>query len=181
MILGMSFLRNTYTLLDYGDWVKSNKDRGDPYVQLLSVTDAAQAKSDFVQVRLGGVDTTSDDKWQLLPPEQMQHSPISDEEKKKKYQEMVLSRWPYIFVGCLLLVLLIIGFITWKCCKRRRARKAAEKAAQDDFGGKKGEGLYVPLQNTGGASSDHLPPFPSSPTWNADPEAGYKRSFESRQ
>jgi hypothetical protein len=180
MILGMSFLRNTYTLLDFGDWVKGQKGRGDPYVQMLSVTDSKEAKSDFIKVRLNGVDTTSDEKWQLLPPEQMQHSPISDEEKKKKYQEMVLSRWPYIFVGCLAFVLIIVGFIIWKCCKRRRARKAAEEAAKNEFGGKRGERLYVPLQNQG-ASSDHLPSFPPSPTWNANPEAGYKRSSESRR
>ncbi|PFH53414.1 hypothetical protein AMATHDRAFT_73587 [Amanita thiersii Skay4041] len=120
MILGMNFLRNTYTLLDFGDWIDTESDaRATPYIQLLSVTDAEQARKDFIQVRLGGVDTTGDARWSLLPVSQMQHSPVSEEEKKKKYQEMILSRWPYIFVGCFVFVLLLTGFLIWKCCCRR--------------------------------------------------------------
>lgn len=165
MILGMSFLRNTYTLLDFGDWVEGSKvKRADPFARMLSVTDKDQAHKDFVQARLGGVDTTSDAKWQLLPSEQMQHSPISDEEKKKKYQEMVLSRWPYIFAGCLVFVLFIIGFVTWKCCKRRRERRAQAKV----LGGHKAE-VYVQLEPP---SKAYIP---------NNLESGYKRSFDSRR
>jgi hypothetical protein len=64
----------------------------------------------------------------------MQHSPISDEEKKKKYQEMILSRWPYIFAGCFVFVLLVIGCCIWRCCKRRRARLAKKANHGDKFG-----------------------------------------------
>ncbi|EEB87452.1 hypothetical protein MPER_15191, partial [Moniliophthora perniciosa FA553] len=114
MIMGMNFLRNTYTLMDFGNWVEgASTDRNDPYIQLLSVTDVNQAHADFVSLRLGGTDTTADAKWNLLPADQMQHSPVSDEEKKKKYQEMVLSRWPYILMGCLLFVILVIGCVIW--------------------------------------------------------------------
>ena len=42
---------------------------------------------------------------------------------------MILSRWPYIFVGCLAFVLIVAGLITWRCCVRRRKRKAAQSAA----------------------------------------------------
>lgn len=170
----MSFLRNTYTLLDFGDWVEGSKvKRGDPFAKLLSVTDLSQAHSDFVKVRLNGVDTTSDDKWKLLPAEQMQHSPISAEEKKKKYQELVLSRWPYIFAGCLVFVILIIGLIVWKCCKRRRARRAQDAALR----GKKGES-YVQLQPHGASSTQNLT---SPQSWNGNVEDGYKNSFDSRR
>lgn len=76
-------MRNTYTLFDYGDWVKeSSNDRQDPYIQLLSVTNTTQARQDFIKVRLNGVDTTNDASQQLLPADKGQHSPISEAEKK---------------------------------------------------------------------------------------------------
>ncbi|PBK97380.1 acid protease [Armillaria gallica] len=58
MILGMSFLRNVYAVFNYGDFVAGGNDttvREDPYVQLLSTTDPAEAHSDFVAVRLSGL------------------------------------------------------------------------------------------------------------------------------
>lgn len=150
MIMGMSFLRNTYTLLNYGDWVQGNQS--DPFIQFLSVTNLQAAHNDFVQTRLGGVDTTGDPKWALLPTSQMQHSPVSAEEKKKAYQEMILSRWPEIFVGCLVFVLLVAAFIIWRCCCRRRrmAKKAA--AARNEIKGPFGSEqqpntVYVPLEH----------------------------------
>ncbi len=77
-------MRNVYALFDYGDWVKdSSVDRGDPYIQLLSVTDASAAHADFVKVRLGGVDTTGDAAHQLLPADQGKKSPVPPGEKKK--------------------------------------------------------------------------------------------------
>ena len=42
---------------------------------------------------------------------------------------MILSRWPYIFVGCVAFVLIVAGLITWRCCVARRKRKAARSAA----------------------------------------------------
>ncbi|KZO96241.1 acid protease, partial [Calocera viscosa TUFC12733] len=54
MILGMAFLRNTYTLMNYGDFIDSNADaRLPPFVQLLSVTNPNQASIEFHDVRGG--------------------------------------------------------------------------------------------------------------------------------
>ncbi|KAI0755225.1 aspartic peptidase A1 [Daedaleopsis nitida] len=129
MILGMAFMRNTYTLFDYGNFLKhTQNDRGDPFVQLLPLNNAADAHEDFVQVRMGGVDSSGDASHALLPADQMQHSPISAAEKKKQYQEMILSRWPYIFVGCLAFVLICIGLVIWRCCVRRRKQREAKSA-----------------------------------------------------
>lgn len=45
-----------------------------------------------------------------------------------RYEEEVLSRWPEIFVGCLAFVVIVIGIITWRCCVRRKRRRAAQQA-----------------------------------------------------
>ncbi|KAJ8518401.1 hypothetical protein ONZ45_g4523 [Pleurotus djamor] len=158
MILGMSFLRNVYSLLDYGNWVEHSKDEDDPYIQMLPLTNVAEAKASFIQIRLGGTDSTADPKWALLPVDQMQHSPVSEAEKKKKYQEAVLSQWPYILLGCLALVLLITGCCIWHCCCRKRKAKAAA-TVKNGFGGG-GEGklsTYHPLQDQGSSLSLHSP------------------------
>ncbi|KAJ7791230.1 acid protease [Mycena olivaceomarginata] len=143
MIMGMTFLRNAYTLMNFGDWVEDTSiDRGDPYIQLLPLTDAAAAHADFVNVRLGGVDTTGSAQYALLPADQQQHSPVSAEEKKKKYEEMILSRWPYILVGCLVGVGLIIGLIVWRCCCRRKSKQARNKGYFEQK-----SQTYLPLQH----------------------------------
>ena len=123
--------------MEFGKWVDSVDDQQDPYIQLLPLTTVAQAHKDFVETRLSGTDTTGDPQFTLLPPDQLQHSPVSDEEKKKKYQEMVLSRWPYILTGCLVGVILIIGFVVWKCCCKRKGKntKRNNKAESAMFGG----------------------------------------------
>jgi len=129
IILGMGFLRNTYTLLDYGDFIEgSSNDRGSPFVQLLPLTNVETAHNDFVQVRLNGQDTTGSPSQALLPASQCQHSPESEEEKKQHYEEMVLSRWPYILAGCLLFLIICIGLIVWRCCCRRCRKSKKAKA-----------------------------------------------------
>nr|GAT43188.1 predicted protein [Mycena chlorophos] len=59
IIFGMAFLRNVYTLVDFGDFIAGSKTKAEPYIQFLSITDPAQAHKDFVDARLGGVDTTT--------------------------------------------------------------------------------------------------------------------------
>ncbi|KAH9480602.1 Saccharopepsin [Psilocybe cubensis] len=60
MVLGMAFMRNVYSLFDYGDFIQNSTLLETAYVQLHSLTDPAEAHADFVSVRLGGVDTTGD-------------------------------------------------------------------------------------------------------------------------
>jgi len=136
LILGMNFLRNTYTLLDFGDFVdESSNDRTSPFMQLLPLTDVNTAHNDFVQARLHGQDTTGSPSKALLPASQCQHSPESAEEKKQHYEEMVISRWPYILAGCLLFLILAIGLIVWRCCCRRgrRAKKSVLPAQNTTY------------------------------------------------
>ncbi|KAJ7668193.1 aspartic peptidase domain-containing protein [Mycena rosella] len=58
MIFGMAFLRNVYTLINFGDFIADSKGKADPYIQFFSTTDPAEAHADFVQARLNGTDTT---------------------------------------------------------------------------------------------------------------------------
>ncbi|KAI0045957.1 hypothetical protein FA95DRAFT_1459550, partial [Auriscalpium vulgare] len=58
IILGMSFLRNAYILINYGDFADGTTSKLDPYIQLLPTTNISSAHIDFVNVRLNGTDTT---------------------------------------------------------------------------------------------------------------------------
>ncbi|KAJ7758112.1 aspartic peptidase A1 [Mycena maculata] len=150
MIMGMTFLRNAYALMDYGDWVDdSSIDQTDPYIQLLPLTNLATAHADFVNVRLAGVDTTNSSQYALLPASEQQHSPVTAAEKKAEYEEKVLSHWPEILVGCLVFVILIVGCLVWRCCCRRR-RPAGRK--NKGFFEQKSQ-TYLPLQVQGGGAS----------------------------
>jgi len=67
MILGMSFLRNVYALINFGDFVQGGTSKDNPFIQFLTTTQASEAHSDFVKVRLGGVDTTNPNSTQNPP------------------------------------------------------------------------------------------------------------------
>jgi hypothetical protein len=156
-------VRSAYTLLNFGDWITDSSSQGTAYIQMTSLVNIASARNDFVQTRLGGVDTISDSKWALLPADQMQHSPISADEKKKKYQEMILSRWPYILVGCLVFVVIVIGLIVWKCCCRRKKKQSdialGTGGKKGLFSGKKGRDSYVPLEAQNRSVADLNTPY----------------------
>ncbi|KAJ3483030.1 hypothetical protein NLI96_g6584 [Meripilus lineatus] len=180
IILGMAFMRNVYSLFDYGDWLENSKvKKGDPYIQLLSVTDKAAAHADFVKVRLGGVDTTGDAAHQLLPADQGKSSPVPAGEKKKlsltfrpfRYQEKVLSRWPYILLGCLIFVILMIILIVWKCCQARKRRIARKKAKAAKMGIETPAKPNLTVYNQVDASSStvHLKTMGSSYQYDDDP------------
>ncbi|KAH9948909.1 acid protease [Amylocystis lapponica] len=52
MIFGMSFLRNVYMLVDYGDFIEGTSSTASPYIQLLSTSnDSATMHADFIKVR----------------------------------------------------------------------------------------------------------------------------------
>ncbi|CAL1712375.1 unnamed protein product [Somion occarium] len=161
-------VRNVYALMEYGNWVKNSKnDRNDPYIQLLPLTDKQAAHDDFVKVRMGGIDNTGDSAHALLPADQMKHSPISSAEKKKHYEEKVLSRWPYIFVGCFAFVLIVIGLIIWRCCVARKRRNAKKASAMGiNTAGQHPQTSYANLNN------------PTSATPMKDMGSGQKYNFE---
>jgi len=59
IIFGMGFLRNVYTLINFGDFIAGSTSKAAPYIQFLSITNPSDAHTDFVNARLNGVDTTN--------------------------------------------------------------------------------------------------------------------------
>jgi len=159
MILGMSFLRNTYTLLNGGNSIDDSVDQVDPYVQLASIIDPVAAKQDFINIRLNGNSSAlSDPKYALLPSNESQHSPLLPGEKTKELEEEILSRLPYILLGAVILIALITGCCIWQCCCRGRqnrsccgcCRRKTKNLPSNDprvFAPGTGNVSYVPLEN----------------------------------
>jgi len=157
-ILGMGFLRNTYTLINFGDFVNGNPSKqGDPFFQMLSVTDPATAHQDFVTARLNGVDTTGDASHALLPANESQHSPDTDlhPTNTNNVQDFISKYWPYIAAGGGGLVLLIVGSILIQCCCSRRRRPAVAGVYQT--------GPYRQLDDPRSAPITDYPMVPQAP------------------
>ncbi|TDL23415.1 hypothetical protein BD410DRAFT_787244 [Rickenella mellea] len=128
MILGMAFLRNTYLLINFGDFVDgSSASVADPYIQLLSITDMSVAHKDFVRVRLNGVDTTASQKalvpagsGQMSPNDVLTTTPSNGAvQKVKKF----LSRSVWIAIAVIGGALFILALLCGLCiCLIRRRR-----------------------------------------------------------
>ncbi|KAG1897873.1 aspartic peptidase domain-containing protein [Suillus fuscotomentosus] len=65
MILGMAFLRNTYTLINYGNFITGGSNSNSPYVQLLPLTNVESAVNNLIQVRLNGQNTINCQKTRV--------------------------------------------------------------------------------------------------------------------
>jgi len=129
MILGMAFLRNAYLLVDYGDFVDGSTSTAAPYIQLLSTTnDSAAAHQDFVKVRLGGNDSTTD---------------------KNKGSSPITSNMRRIIIiaaaAGLGLLALLIGLCL--CCSRRRSAQKTTTGGVMGFGGQTYRPLHEPAPN----------------------------------
>ncbi|KAH6912750.1 aspartic peptidase domain-containing protein [Coprinopsis sp. MPI-PUGE-AT-0042] len=121
LILGMAFMRNVYTLFDYGDFVANSTDLADPYIQLLSVTDPEEAHSDFLTARLDGVEPESKPRLKPLADAGDADGPSNspDDVGGRKAQRAIVASVATI-VGVLLVVLC---FTVWYVRRKRiRAR-----------------------------------------------------------
>lgn len=140
IILGMSFLRNTYTLIDFGDFVDgSNSSVANPYIQLLSTTDPTSSHTDFVNDRLGGVDTTGF-QAALLSEADAKHSPeikeannsvdsSTDSTTDKIKKLFTKSIWFIVAVAAAgVLALLLFVYVLYACCCRRKSYVRNEAA-----------------------------------------------------
>ncbi|KZT08350.1 acid protease [Laetiporus sulphureus 93-53] len=126
MILGMAFLRNAYLLVDFGDFVDgSSSQTAEPYIQLLSTTDPAQAHQDFVQERLGGVDNTS--SFHLLPASASNMSQGNDSSNTTdaSLAGEIKPYVPYIIAGSVALGIFFIVMVAYFLT--RPSRKAYQR------------------------------------------------------
>ncbi|KAF8524419.1 acid protease [Hysterangium stoloniferum] len=150
-IMGMGFLRNTYTSINFGDFVDGDTaNRSDPYMQLLALTDPAAAHKDFVALRLNGKDTTGDAAHSLLPAGETQHSPQSTAQKAKS---AFFRYWIYIIAAVAGLLALSLVVCVWRCCcggARRGKWGGRGRTGPGLGGGNRGfqtAGTYRPLQD----------------------------------
>ena len=115
-------------LIDFGDFVDGALAKvGDPYIQLLPLTEPAEAHSDFVTVRMGGIDRTADLK--LLPA--VPYNGDDDEDEDEAEPEDEIKKYlPYIIggsvaVGVVLLVLIVAASYRRSSKKYRRLHEPA--------------------------------------------------------
>ena len=167
-------MRNIYTLINFGDLVQGGSSSSDPYIQLLSITDETAAVNDFIKVRLNGQNLINSPQYALLPASQEQHSPETAAEKKAQYEEEVLSRWPYILAGCLVLVLLLVAYCVWRCCckRKRLAKKNATKQQAGLALDGSNTGPYAKLQDSGSTASLAMKPMRASTLDFKDADSG---------
>ncbi|KAI0823633.1 acid protease [Trametes gibbosa] len=112
IILGMSFLRNAYMLINLGDFIDGALSKvGDPYIQLLPLTDPAEAHADFVQVRMGGVDRSSN--FKLLPAAPNQDDDDEEDDNGGSSNDNIKKYLPYIIAGSVAGGVILISLVLY--------------------------------------------------------------------
>ncbi|ESK86192.1 aspartic peptidase a1 [Moniliophthora roreri MCA 2997] len=158
-ILGMAFLRNTYMLIDFGDFVDgSDETVADPYFQILSTIDKAAVHKDFVNARLGGIDITGSQPALLdisnvtrlgeVDKASMKNLAMSDSSKsgEKEDDDMPIYKkaWFIIVIAVAGAALLaIITVIVFTALRRRKSKVRGEQGFIPPMG------AYKPLMETG--------------------------------
>ena len=114
-VADLSLVRNTYTYINFGDFVAgSPSDRADPYIQLLSTTnDTTEAHIEFIQIR-GGSTTPYPN---TIPVGS--NTPPSTQPTRQNQKKL------FILIGaCTIggLILIAVGLLL--CCRRRGSSRA---------------------------------------------------------
>ncbi|KDQ15395.1 hypothetical protein BOTBODRAFT_31717 [Botryobasidium botryosum FD-172 SS1] len=125
IIAGDVFLRNVYSLFDFGDFQSSSSSiMGNPYVKLYSTTNLTAASIDFRAIR-GGNAPLLESTNSSLALGSLNSTPSSSDiitmfERYSIYVPVVLA-----VLGLNTLVLIIMIIINIMNCRRRRARRRA--------------------------------------------------------
>lgn len=99
-------------LINFGDFVDgAAQSVGDPYIQLLPLTDPAEAHADFVQVRMGGVDSSS--SFHLLPAVVSPNDSNDDDGSDSGSSDNIKKYLPYIIAGSVAGGLILISLILY--------------------------------------------------------------------
>jgi hypothetical protein len=123
IILILAVVRNVYLLINYGDFVDGTTTKAPPYAQILSLTDAAVAHSDFVQVRLGGVDTTG---MQVFTAGRPVSSPAVSVNDGRQTKTIVIYG---VVAGSLILVFIFTAYIIMKRRRRHHSNTRSNSSA----------------------------------------------------
>jgi hypothetical protein len=164
VVLSLTAVRNVYLLINFGDFVDGTTTKAPPYVQLLSVTDSATAHQDFVQTRLGGVDTTG---LQVLSDK-----PASSPNSVSTSHEDHRTRTIVISVVAGSLALASLAGAVYIISKRRRGRNFVTRpnVSAVDTGFSYDHTAYHPLQ--------HAPPGEAHMVQGYHSEAGYASMYD---
>ena len=123
-------MRNAYMLVNFGDFVDGLSSKtADPYIQLLPLTnDLAEAHSDFVKIRLDGIDNTAN--FQLLPATTLPPTESSTPSGEESFSEKIKPYLPYIIAGCATAALILIVAIVFciRSSRRKRYRRLHDPA-----------------------------------------------------
>lgn len=100
-------------LINFGDYVDGAASKvGDPYIQLLPLTDPAEAHRDFVQVRMGGIDRSADLK---LRPALTDTSDDDDDSTTSSSDDNIKKYLPYIIAGSVAGGLILLALVLYAC------------------------------------------------------------------
>ncbi|KAF8264653.1 aspartic peptidase domain-containing protein [Lactarius quietus] len=134
MILGTSFLRNVYMLINYGDFLDGNTNNtANPYVQLLSTTNPASAHADFLRVRLNQTGASyppahhaalADDPTSTTPST----STTSSASKGVK-GSFLKEKIPIIIMSSVGVGLVLLGVLALLCSRNRLSRRGRDSLA----------------------------------------------------
>ncbi|KAF8306452.1 acid protease [Clavulina sp. PMI_390] len=137
IIAGDTVMRNLYTLFDFGDFTDSSDlTMGDPYVQLLSVTNITTATVEFQQLR-GGTTlnvTNPTNAGSGGTASQTTGTTLADLQKKINNLENMQPILLAIMAVNLVISLSAVGLGIWYfCCRRKKGSRGG-----DGGGGRKG-------------------------------------------
>lgn len=163
VILGTSFLRNAYLLINFGDFVDGSVNTtADPYVQLLSITDPASAHADFINVRLNPTPPTSDD---TPPPNHAAiaaaDAPSASSKPKNDVKSAFLKeKIPIIIASSVGIGLILIGVLVL-CCTRNRFSERGRDSLASTYKSYQHLGAPAPAGDTRPVQGYRLVPPPA--------------------
>jgi hypothetical protein len=123
MILGATALRSIYAVYDFGDF-DANNQMGDPYVQLLSIVDLAQASAEFASVRNVTYSNTPKTNPDLLQKTGDDDSTDIDESFKSDIHKLAKMA-PFVFAllgGIALILVVLLVTAIWVGCSFRKQK-----------------------------------------------------------
>jgi hypothetical protein len=172
-------VRNAYLYVNTGDFIDGSNITADPYLQLLSVTnDTAAAHRDFVQVRLGGNDTTISEGI-------LGHSSHKPSQSSMKH----LSKGVKIIIAIVgaILVLGLFACLIWCCCCRKRGKRANVGPA---YASSSYQPLHVPAPDAAAemhaaynpqyAAPYNPQPYAPQLPYDPPPQGGYQNPYDKR-